>query len=46
MTWAQLAEMRQHGVNAEFQQLVGEDHRGSLIASMPESLAFAARVLS
>ncbi|SEC63491.1 alpha/beta hydrolase [Rhodococcus koreensis] len=46
LTWAQLAEMRQHGVNVEFQQLVGEDHRGSLMASMPDSLAFAARVLS
>jgi hypothetical protein len=46
LTWAQLAEMRQHGVNVEYQQLTGEDHRESLMASMPESLEFAARVLS
>ncbi|MFD6061133.1 alpha/beta hydrolase family protein [Rhodococcus wratislaviensis] len=46
LTWAQLAEMEQHGVNVEYQQLAGEDHRESLTASMPESLAFAARVLS
>ena len=46
LTWAQLAEMKQHGVNVEYQQLAGEDHRESLMASMSESLAFAARVLS
>ncbi|MFC0453221.1 alpha/beta hydrolase family protein [Rhodococcus jostii] len=46
LTWAQLTAMREHGVNFEYQQLVEENHRESLMASMPESLAFADRVLS
>ena len=46
LTWAQLAEMQQHGVNVEYQQLAAENHRESLMASMPDSLAFADRVLS
>ncbi|MDF3312181.1 hypothetical protein P3H15_45255 [Rhodococcus sp. T2V] len=45
LTWTQLAEMRSNAVDVEYQQLSGADHADSLIASMPESLDFAARVL-
>ncbi|QHE73488.1 alpha/beta hydrolase family protein [Rhodococcus sp. WAY2] len=45
LTWAQLSEMRSNGVDTEYQQLSDVDHSASLTAAMPESLAFAARVL-
>ncbi|WP_305094564.1 lipase family protein [Prescottella sp. R16] len=45
LTWAQLADMDAHGVRYEYQQLVTEDHTGSLMASMPAAVDFAGRVL-